>query len=665
MTPLHRLAHAAGLQIDWEDAAGKAQRVSDDSLRQVLAALGYPAETDPEVGQSLERRQAEAAAENFISADSGEEVILPGHVEGSEAELVLEDGSSHAMPVQRSERGLRIPGIEAIGYHRLLIGGSEFCLAIAPARCFSVADAAPGRRLWGPAVQIPSLRNGDDCAFGDFGTLKEAARHFAAAGADALAISPTHALFPADASRFSPYAPSSRLFLNILFSDPGLIGRPLGPADAPDLIDWETAIPARIAALREAFATRSDGVQQAVADYRRACGIGLERHAIFDALHAHFLPAGATGWQGWPEEYHDPAGPAVNRFAAEHDEEVRFFLFAQWLAKTSLDAAQRAATDSGMAIGLISDLAVGMDSGGSHAWSRPEDLLNGLSVGAPPDSLGPDGQNWGITNFSPAALKRTGFEPFIATLRAALDHAGGIRIDHALGLQRLWAIPHGVSSAEGAYLAYPLKDMLRVLAIESYRARAIVIGEDLGTVPEGLRPQLQAREVLGMRVLWFERQENGDFRPPPEWESQAVAMTSTHDLPTVAGWWSGRDIDWAWKLGRNTEGETEAQYRANRDREREQLWRALVVSGSASGEMPAREEIEPVADAALAQIGNTPADLAIAPLEDVAGLAEQPNLPGTTDEHPNWRRRMPASTSELLARPEIAQRLRRFDGSRK
>ena len=577
--------------------------------------------------------------------------------------MLLEDETSRRMTIERTPDGLRLPAIDAIGYHRLKLPTGEIRIAVAPPRCFGIADAAPERRLWGPAVQVPALRDDRALGFGDFGTLATSARAFAKAGADALAISPTHALYPADPARFSPYAPSSRLFHNILFGDPSLIGQPAPPSPGADaaLIDWANAIPARMAALRAAFAAQSAGIADQVSEYRARRGAELDRHATFDALHAHFFAGGASGWQDWLSEYHDPESDAVQRFAAEYREEVDFFIFAQWLAETSLDAAQTAAKDAGMAIGLIADIAVGMDAGGSHAWSRPDDLLTGLSIGAPPDLLGPEGQNWGITGFSPTALRRTGFDAFIATLRAALDHAGGIRIDHALGLSRLWVVPDGASSADGAYLTMPLDDMLRILAIESHRSRAIVIGEDLGTVPEGLRPKLEARQVLGMRVLWFERDEEGDFTPPADWDEQAVAMTGTHDLATVAGWWRGRDIDWNERLGRTA---SEAADRADRADDRDRLWSALEASGAAEGDQPGADEPAPVVDAALAHVGGTPCALAILPLEDVLGLVEQPNLPGTIDEHPNWRRRMPGATAALLAEPPVAARIERLEKAR-
>jgi 4-alpha-glucanotransferase len=654
MSALHDLAHEAGLQVDWTDAGGQAKRVSDEALRGVLAALGHPVDDEPaiEAARTQVRERHVGAAMAFVSGDVGAPIALPGIV--GQGELVLDDGTSRDLHVDGA-----LPGIDRPGYHRLLIGDRAITVAVAPPRCFGVGDAAPGRRLWGPAVQIPALRDGRAAAFGDFGTLARAAAAFGAAGAEAIAISPVHALFPADAGRYSPYAPSSRLFLNILYGDPALVGHPVPEEATATLIDWQAAIPMRLATLRAAFAGRTDAIRDAVAVFAAEGGDELVRHARFDALHAHFFSTGAHGWQDWPAAFHDPAGDAVKAFAHDHAEEVAFHLFAQWLADRSLAEAQRAGKDAGMALGLIADLAVGMDAGGSHAWSRPDDLVTGLSIGAPPDILGPEGQNWGITGFSPTALARDGFAPFIATIRAALRHAGGIRIDHAMGLQRLWVIPDGRSAADGAYLTYPVDDMLRALAIESQAACAVVVGEDLGTVPEGFRPRLDARGVLGMRVMPFETQ--GDrLTPPSSYDAQAAAMTGTHDLPTVAGWWHGCDIEWNRRVGREVPDDAEA----TRSRERTGWWEGFVAAGVAEGPQPASDDGAPVVDAALSFVGRTPCDLAIVPLEDVAGLTEQPNLPGTTTEHPNWRRRMPADTATLLADPVVARHVAAINEAR-
>ncbi|VXC96895.1 4-alpha-glucanotransferase [Sphingomonas sp. 8AM] len=611
-------AAAAGLSRDWENADGKPQRVADEVLEAILACLDT---TAPEVP--------------FLSADAGRAIELPDGVTGN-AELLLDDGNRLALTIAADGT---LPPVERVGYHRLHACGRDYTLAIAPRRC-----ALP-KRGWGVAVQVPSLRASSDSAFGDAGALVEAAASFARIGAQALAISPTHALFPADPTRFSPYSPSTRLFHNVLLADPALIGVPLPPARASALIDWPQAARERIAHLRTAFELASESALSAARAYRRQRGTALEAHARFDALHAAL---GGHGWQDWPA-YHDPNGEAVIRFAAEHEREVAFYAFLQWLVDLGLATAQRTAKER-MATGIVADLAVGMDAGGSHAWSARDELLTGLTVGAPPDPLGPDGQNWGITALDPFAMQRTGFRAFIETLRVALAHAGGIRIDHALGLERLWVIPAGESASEGAYLRMPGEHLRRIVAIEAQRADAVVIAEDLGTVPPGFRDTLAERCMLGMRVLPFERDAKGGFVPPADWDEAAVAMTGTHDTPTLAGWWKGRDIDWAEQLGRS------GADRARRATERTALWKAM----DKPGDPPAA----PPVDAMIAHVASAPCPLAIVPLEDLLALEEQPNLPGTIDEHPNWRRRMDAPTPALLARRDVARRIALLNAER-
>jgi 4-alpha-glucanotransferase len=306
-----------------------------------------------------------------------------------------------------------------------------------------------------------------------------------------------------------------------------------------------------------------------------------------------------------------------------------------------------------MRIGLISDLAVGTDGGGSHAWSRQDEMLIGLSIGAPPDLLGPLGQDWGLTAFSPRGLVGHGYGAFLEMLRAALRHAGGVRIDHVMGLQRLWVLPEGARALEGAYLRFPIDDLLALVALESHRAGAIVLGEDLGTVPEGFQPRLMQAGLLGMRVLWFERDEPA-FRPPSSWSREAAAMTSTHDLATVAGWWRGRDLDWRAGLGLLGD---EGQARGERERDRGLLWQEFCQSGAANGDKPPPDQPAPAVDAALTHVAGSGCALALLPLEDVLGQEEQPNLPGTLHEHPNWRRRLPGPAGALLDRPEARSRL--------
>ncbi len=656
MSSLRTLAVAAGLQPEWQDAAGRRQTVADDALQAILDCLGHPSGSEKQIADSLATIKARnARGVRFLSVDVGDSIRLASKVSGN-AELTFQDGTTRSITVDNGE----LSSVSKSGYHKLEINGEVIDILVAPRRCHTIADALPGRKLWAPAVQIPSLRTDAPKPFGDFVSLADAARAFGQRGADALAISPTHALFPADASRYSPYAPSSRQFLNGLYGDSAAFGAQSDSRDFRELIDWNGAIPEKLARLRKSFDQTTVQILENLTAFGRQGGDDLERHAEFDALHAHFFTTtGARGWQQWPAEYHKPASPAVRRFVAEHADDVTFYIFLQWLARRDLDAAQMAAKDAGMAIGLIADLAVGMDPGGSHGWSRRSDLLTGLSIGAPPDPLGPDGQSWGITGFDPQALRDTAFAPFIATIRSALAHAGGIRIDHAFGLRRLWVVPEGASAAEGAYLDMPFDDMMRIVAMESQRAKAIVIGEDLGTVPDGFREAMDARAMLGMRVLWFERNADG-FVPPVEWSPDAVAMTGTHDLATIAGWWSGRDIDWTWDLGRKSEAADKSGDIASRAEDRAALWSAFDTGT----EQPAVEDTDPVVDAAIAHVASTPCALAILPIEDLAGLVEQPNLPGTIDEHPNWRRRMPDTTEALLARPEVAARIDTLNATR-
>jgi 4-alpha-glucanotransferase len=408
-------------------------------------------------------------------------------------------------------------------------------------------------------------------------------------------------------------------------------------------------LPDRWRALRHAFFALGAEERAALDTWAQEQGPALHRHALFDALSLHLHE---QDWRAWPVEFRNPDARGPTQFAAEHGEEIAFHLYAQWLADRSLAAVQAEAKAGGMALGLVADLAVGVDPGGSDAWAMQGSMLSGLTIGAPPDPLGPEGQNWNLGGFSPTGLQQHAFAPWIATLRATLRHAGGVRIDHAFGLARLWVVPAGASAGEGAYLTYPFADMLRIIALESHRAGAVIVGEDLGTRPPGFVEPVAERAILGMRVLWFERSARG-FCPAGDYPPQAVAMTATHDTATVAGWWTGRDIDWNRRLGR---GEGWQHEETQRMADRSALWSTIDPARGATPQ-PANDDPAPVVEAALAHLGSTPSALAIIPLEDLLALEEQPNLPGTIDEHPNWRRRLPGPLVELLAEPATARRL--------
>ena len=633
--PLVELATAAGLLPEWEDADGVAHVVAPDTLRAALEALDLAAGTAGDIADSLHRLRREADRD-FVTGDVGRPVTgWRGH-----GLLRLESGATRDVVAGDA------PVIDEPGYHRIETGDRIVTLAIAPRAAPGVAALTGRGRGWGLAAQLYALRGGRAAGFGDFAALADLVRSSGACGADALAISPVHALFLSDPTRFSPYSPSSRDFLNPLFADPGVGGE----ADSDALIDWPAASAARVARLRAAFG-EFDGDPSFDAFVARG-GVPLHGHALFETLHGHFHALGvAGGWQDWPEAFRDPDGAAVAQFAAAHAMEIRFHLFLQWRATCGLSDAQAAARSSGMAIGLVADLAVGIDPGGSHAWSRRGELLHGLTLGAPPDTFQAAGQGWGITGLSPTALARSGYEPFLRTLRAALAHAGGLRVDHALGLGRLWVIPEGATPLDGVYLRQPLDDLLRLLVLEAHRARAIVIGEDLGIVPPGFRDRLAERHLLGMRVLPFERTANGGFTDPQRWSPIAAAMTSTHDLTPFAGWWRGIDIAWREMLG--AEADTPVQRQADRRR----FWARATVSAGATGEPPAEDAPGAAVDAAITLVARSDCELALVALEDLAGLEQAPNLPGTIDEHPNWRRRLPAPADILFADAAVAARI--------
>lgn len=676
---LQQLAQAAGLSLRWTDYRNCERTVSDEALRRILAALGLRGETVQDRAESWQRLDAESADPQLPlrTAQTGQPIPLPAAAAGLPYRIELENGGT----LEGRCNG-ELPGIAAPGYHRLLLDDqAPVTLAVAPPRCFGIGDLGE-RRRWGLTAQIYGLRRAGDGGIGDYGSVAELARLAAGQGADAVAISPTHALFTAQPQRHSPYAPSTRLLGNALLADPAAVFTPreveatlhrigLLPSyaalEASPLIDPLASARAKLQLFQALHAQLQDaGLRADFEQYCREAGEVLVEHARFEALqHQHLeIDAHKAYWREWAPSYRRPDASGVAAFARDHAPQVEFQMFLQWLVDRSAAQAQAQARQAGMAIGLIGDLAVGTDSGGSHAWSRQDDLLLDLRIGAPPDLLNVKGQDWGLTAFSPRALRRNGYRAFIELLRASLRHVGGIRLDHVFSLLRLWLIPAGVAADQGAYLRYPVADLLRLIALESWRHRAVVIGEDLGTIPPGFQRDLSDAGLSGMRVLWFER-DHGYFVEPARWPAGAVAMTTTHDLPTVAGWWCGRDIDWRHRLDLLDIGVDEPTARQLRRQDRQALWAAFTHAGVAAGPEPAEDEGGKVAQAAAAFIGATPAPLALLPVEDALGLPEQPNIPGTTDEHPNWRRRLPSELSAAFAAPAARERLAALDARRR
>jgi 4-alpha-glucanotransferase len=707
---IEALAAKAGFEVEWRNAHKQIQRVPEETLKVLLERLGLPCGNPAQLKQSAATLDAELSGRKLpplmtAEVDRGISLPMAAVKSGARYRIELESGAviDGRFTSPKGETALLSP-ISEPGYHTLVINEQRTTLAVAPARCYTVDDAwralQPDTQatppMWGVAAQVYGLRRVGDGGVGDYSALATLASESAQRGSHAIAISPMHAMFSAEPNKFSPYSPSSRLFLNIAHIDPAaVLGeeaaqaaiKTAGVADefaeleVLQLIDWPRVVTAKLAVLRALFAQfnaqvsahENDMLHKDFTRFVKRGGRALEDHARFEALQAaQLIEANEGHWRNWAGELRDPRSAAVAEFAAAHKDEVDFFLFAQWLAAKGLSHAQHVARDSGMAIGLIADLAVGCDSAGSHAWSYRDEMLQGVSVGAPPDLFNQAGQSWGLTTFSPRAMRTQGFSAFIDMLRAAFTLAGGIRIDHILGLRRLWLVPDGESAKNGAYLRYPLDDLLRLIALESWRHKAIVIGEDLGTVPPGFRERLQEHGLLGIRVLWFERAEKGPgFKAPADWDHDVAATTTTHDLPTVAGWWIGEDIVWRSKIGQTAaraDGQDPVEIaQTERGEDRKLLWSAFQEAGVAAPDVPVAADISPQTapvDEALAFVASTPAPLALYPLEDLLALAEMPNLPGSIDEHPNWRRRLALPVSELFDDDSFVDRLLAVDQAR-
>jgi len=526
-------------------------------------------------------------------------------------------------------------------------------------------EAAPA---WGLFCQLYELSSDASWGIGDFGDLGRLARIAGAAGADFLGVNPLHALFLADPARRSPFMPSNRRFLNPLYI--AMDDLPEAPEADPaalaavrntEFVDYESVAELKRKALRKVFErTPFNGNRFAQADFeafRATGGPALERHALFEALSQEMVAKGFdAGWRGWPEAYQSPTAPEVLRFAETSTRAVTFHIWLQWVAARQLDTARNAAEEAGMRIGLYLDLAVGEAQDGSATWSNPGLTLAGLDVGAPPDVFAQAGQNWVLSALSPVALARSDFAPYRALIAAQLAHAGALRVDHVMALRQLYLIPENAPGSDGTHLAYPIADMLRVMAEESRARNAVVIGEDLGWVPGGFRETMAEANVLSMRILYFE-QEWGLFRRVDTYPTKALACLSTHDLPTLAAWWRGDDVVARRDYGLIDAAKAEADL-ARRIDEREALVNALIDGGElprGNGEFKQAELSPAVLEAAYHFLAATPSLLAGVRLADLTGPELATNVPGTTDQHPNWKPRSPVRLEDLAGHEVFAR----------
>jgi 4-alpha-glucanotransferase len=686
---LARLADAYGVGAGYTDHRGHHREANPDAVRAVLAAMGVVAETPEQVDGALAAvrdrpwRRLVPPTTVAVQGDAARWALRVHVPRGTETRvrLELEDGGGRDLPapipldppitderggIEREARELALPDDLPLGVHRVAVDVAdgpvrreEGVLIVAPAatpagasRRDAPGDAPAVEPGWGWMLQLYALRSEASWGIGDLGDLRTLVRWSGAElGADFVVVNPLHAHAPVTPVEPSPYMPSSRRFADPLMlrvedvpaygtaaeavrAEVDRIGGQQRARNRSERLDRDRAWEAKVAALELLHGADDGG--EAFATFRTEHGAALEDWATFCALaERHGLP-----WQDWPEALHDPAGPAVAAAREELAGRVAFHAWLQWCCDLQLAAAQEAALDAGMAIGVIHDLAVGVHAGGADAWALRDDLARGVSVGAPPDAFNQRGQDWGLPPLRPDRLAETGYAPFREMMAAVLRHAGGIRIDHILGLFRLWWIADGRSAADGVYVRFPAEDLLAVLALEAHRAGAIVVGEDLGTVGEEVRAALRDADVFSSRLLYF---EHGSSRSGPaaggrlradEYTPRSLASVTTHDLPTAAGWWADEAVRVQSRLGLlgdDTSLEAELEHQA---REKATL-RALLAEEGLIGE----GEDDPTAlreamHAFLARCGSLL--VAVQPADAVGDL-RQPNLPGTIDEYPNWR----------------------------
>lgn len=708
---LARLCAHLGIATEYEDIWHARTPVPVDTLTALLAQFDLPLGAGRTAQQALDEaisatwRETAPPVVAIRAGSAGWPVALrlPASQRTVRWELREEGGATHegevavrelpelarseADGLPRTERRLVLPLPLPAGYHRLRIESppAETLVVSAPQRCWRPAALDRGGRVWGPAVQLYAVRSGRNWGIGDFGDLAALVAQAARRGADIVGVNPLHALFPHDPGRCSPYSPSSRRHLNVLYLDVEAM---------PDFRACEPArrlvrspeFQARLARLREAplvdhagvAAAKSEVLELLYASFRERHlgadgaaavdgpgadflafvadgGEALRRHALFECLQARFHAADGRvwGWPAWPQAFRDPAGAEVAAFAAANGERVRYHQYLQWQAALQLERAGRHATALGMGVGLYLDLAVSVDRAGSDAWSE-QDCFAAASVGAPPDDFSLNGQDWGLPPLRPQRLRAARYRLFIETLRANMRAAGAVRIDHVMGLMRLFWIPPGQTPREGTYVHYPLEELLAIVALESHRNGCLVIGEDLGTVADEMRDALTRAGMLSYRLLYFERDAGGAFKPPADHPDDALVAVTTHDLAPLAGWWGGHDLQLRQRLALFPQPALLEQQLLERAQDRVRLLLAVHRAGLLTAqEMAATAGSDTLAPAAVeaihAFLAQAPSAVMLVQLEDVLGEIEQPNLPGTTAEHPNWRRKLSLDLEALAA----------------
>ncbi|HDL9482684.1 TPA: 4-alpha-glucanotransferase [Vibrio cholerae] len=704
---LKQVAAMAKIADRYVSAWGSEAQVEDDTIRRLLASLGYDTSSDEALLQSAEKKHKKDVVDPVLVVHQGSAIEVPLYlgVSARESEfdwrLQTEQGEvlegylqSQIVRDERAEGGplvFALPNDLPLGYHTLLIARKrrkapyEMTLIVTPQACYKQPALAQGKKLWGPSVQLYTLRTQHNWGMGDFGDLKQLVADIASRGGDFVGLNPIHALFPANPEGASPYSPSSRRWLNILYIDVSSVPEFALSAEAQQKVGspefqqrlqkvrdahWVnysevaelkmSVLPLLFAEFKKRHLDKQTDRAHAFLKFVEEGGESLLHQAAFDALHAelHAQDASVWGWPVFPEKYRRFDNSAVQKFIEDHQDAVHIYMYLQWIADTQIHEVQSLAEEKGMAVGLYRDLAVGVADSGSETWADHGNLLQDVSIGAPPDVLGPLGQNWGLPPLNPQALQATAYDAYIKLLRANMKHCGALRIDHVLGLLRLWWIPKGENATKGAYIYYPVKDMLAILALESHRHQCSVIGEDLGTVPDEIVELLRAAGVHSYKVFFFETsKEDGGYVSPAHYAEQSMAALCTHDMPTLRGFWHCDDL----KMGREIGLYPDEEQLQGLFDDRLKSKQGILDSVAWHGYLPdgvGRDATQVPMDSYLSEalqlhVAAGSSALLSVQLEDWLEMDKPVNIPGTVNEYPNWRRKLSMNLDEIFAREEV------------
>jgi 4-alpha-glucanotransferase len=718
---IEKLASLRGIADAYHDYRGELKVFSLQTKKGILRAMGCAVDDESELAASLAQveavrwrkllppvatsRGARIGFDINVSArELGDSLVWRVHWENGSrsngviatadcAEVWRGEVAGSWITRRRFELMIDLPP----GYHEfeasLAGGAAERCLLIiSPPTCYEPAAIVAGRRLWGVAVQLYTLRSQVNWGIGDFGDLERLIRWMGSCGAGFIGLNPLHALAPADPARSSPYSASSRHFLNVLYiavpaipefqecaaarrrvADPE-VARRLERLRALDHVDYRGVADLKFEILTLLYqdfrdkhlATGSERARSFLSFVAQR-GAPLQLHARFDALDRHFrVTLGcASGWISWPPEFRDVKGAAAARFALEHPADVEFYAYLQWLAHEQLMSAQALTRQLGMPIGLYGDYAVGANPSGSETWMDQASYSLGAEIGAPPDPLALRGQGWGIPPQDPAALQAQRLQGFISLIRDNMRYYGALRLDHVMSLCRLWWVPGGCSPTEGAYVYYPLHQLLTVLSLESARNSCLVVGEDLGVVPDEMRQTMPEFGLYHYKVLLFEKMD-GRFRRPNEFVKRALATVTTHDMPTLRSYWEGRDIELRRRLNLFPNADIEKEIVRERAHDREMLLSALrdQALSPARPSTPFEPFTAELANALHLYLARSSTTLVALQIEDLLGMVDPVNVPGTDDEYPNWQRKVCADLEDMAVRSDLAAQLAEIDRAR-